>query len=98
MQPPKAKRYFLKSLLVLAILTASATSSLGQQLYEVSYKAGPTLKLVKPNVKVNSDFVRIAEEGNENSFQFGVFGRVRVNNILTRPKNGGLQTQIKAVY
>ena len=86
MQPPKAKRHFLKSLLVLAILIASATSGLGQQLYEVSYKVGPTLKLVKPNVKVNSDFVRFAEEGNENSFQFGVFGRVRVNNIYFQPE------------
>lgn len=68
------------------MLVGSFSFMQAQDFYDVSYKAGPVFKIVSPKIKINSDYVRIPEEGNEIGYQFGFFTKIRVNNVYFQPE------------
>jgi hypothetical protein len=59
---------------------------IAQDIYEVNYKAGPIIKVINPKTSIESDNVRIPEDGNEVGYQFGGFLRLQVNNVYFQPE------------
>ncbi|MGW8123816.1 outer membrane beta-barrel protein [Roseivirga echinicomitans] len=68
------------------LLICSVPYCYAQDTYEVSYKAGPVFKIVSPRIKIESDYVSIPNEGNEIGYQFGLFAKIRVNNVYVQPE------------
>lgn len=74
-----------KGLIALFWITASH-HCLAQDIYEVTYKAGPIIKVINPTSNIESEDIRITEEGNEIGYQMGGFLRVRINNVYFQPE------------
>tara|TARA_R100000005_G_scaffold96660_1_gene85652 strand:+ start:464 stop:1129 length:666 start_codon:yes stop_codon:yes gene_type:complete len=86
MQLRKLKKIIFRGWVVIALLIGSFSLCYGQDIYDVSYKVGPVFKIVSPKIRIDSDYVRIPEEGNEIGYQFGLFTKIRVNNVYFQPE------------
>ncbi|WP_339607310.1 outer membrane beta-barrel protein [uncultured Roseivirga sp.] len=86
MQLRKLKKIIFRGWVVIALLIGSFSLCYGQDIYDVSYKVGPVFKIVSPKIRIDSDYVRISEEGNEIGYQFGLFTKIRVNNVYFQPE------------
>mgnify|MGYP003134603806 FL=1 len=86
MQLRKWGEMILKSSIATIAFMGSFSFAQAQDFYDVSYKAGPVFKIVSPKIRIDSDYVRIPEEGNEIGYQFGLFAKVRVNNVYVQPE------------
>lgn len=75
----------MKSCIVM-ILSVISFQCIAQDTYEVTYKAGPIIKVINPKTDIESDNVRIPEEGNEVGYQFGGFLRFKINNVYFQPE------------
>ncbi|KYG71552.1 porin family protein [Roseivirga echinicomitans] len=82
----KINKMIFRGWLVIFILFVSFSSCFGQDIYAISYKAGPVFKVVSSRVKMDSDFARIPDNGNEIGYQFGFFTKFRVNNVYFQPE------------
>tara|TARA_R110002049_G_scaffold24541_1_gene86887 strand:+ start:347 stop:1012 length:666 start_codon:yes stop_codon:yes gene_type:complete len=86
MQLRKLKKIIFRGWVVIALLIGSFSLCYGQDIYDVSYKVGPVFKIVSPKIRIDSEYVRIPEEGNEIGYQFGLFTKIRVNNVYFQPE------------
>tara|TARA_R110001592_G_scaffold65325_4_gene200564 strand:- start:2273 stop:2938 length:666 start_codon:yes stop_codon:yes gene_type:complete len=86
MQLIKWNKMILRSSIAIIVLIGSFSFCSAQDIYDVTYKAGPVVKVVSPKIRIDSDYVRIPEEGNEIGYQFGFFTKIRVNNVYFQPE------------
>lgn len=68
------------------VLCVFSFQCIAQDIYEVTYKAGPIIKVINPKTNIESENVRIPEEGNEVGYQFGGFLRFQINNVYFQPE------------
>jgi len=73
---------FTYILLMLSILPATVFA----QSYDTWYQAGLTAKVVSARMTLQSDLVRTSDTEAEIGYQFGLFGRININNVYVEPQ------------
>lgn len=81
MQSNKRHRFLIKGFICFALGVAFISNGQAQNDYEQKLMAGPIVKVISPRIRIESEDVRIPEEGNDVGFQIGGFLRHKVNNV-----------------
>jgi hypothetical protein len=86
MQSNLRHRFLQKLIIYVVLFLGFIQISEAQGDYEQRILAGPIVKIISPKTKIDSNNIRISEEGNEVGYQIGGFLRLKVNNVYFQPE------------